>query len=100
MEIYDRPFRVLFIDALGPISPPDGEYRYLFHAECPFTRWAWVHPSAEDDARSWAVFLVEMVFFDVAGFPAVLRSDRGPAFVSKVVEAINAMLSSAEPGLY
>eukprot|EP00969_Alexandrium_andersonii_P094190 4161881-Alexandrium_andersonii.AAC.1 len=33
MELYDRPFRVIFVDALGPTHPPDGEFHYLFHAE-------------------------------------------------------------------
>ena len=45
-----------------------------------------------DDEETWARFLVENVFFDVAGFPVVLRSDRGPAFVSKVVREVNNLL--------
>ena len=32
---------------------------------------------------------MEEVFFDLAGFPAVLRSDRGKAFLSEVVRAVN-----------
>ena len=92
MELHDRPFKVLFIDAIGSIRPADDGNSYLFHAECPFTRWAWVHPSPKDDEEHWAKFLVEHVFFDVCGFPAVLRSDRGGAFTSKVVEAVNKLL--------
>jgi len=95
-ELHDRPFRVLFIDAVGPISPPDGEFRYLFHAECLFTWWCWVRPSPADSEEAWAKFLVEEVFFDVCGFLAVLRSDRGSAFTGSVIRAVNELLGIAQ----
>ena len=91
-ELHDRPFKVLFIDAIGPISPADDGHSYLYHAECPFTRFAWVHPGRTDGAEEWAKFLVEHVFFDLCGFPAILRSDRGAAFTSSVVQAVNELL--------
>jgi len=46
------------------------------------------HNSAED----WAQFLVEGVFLDLAGFPTVLRSDRGKEFTNQVVAAVNKRL--------
>jgi ABC-type transporter Mla subunit MlaD len=46
----------------------------------------------EDSAEHWARFLAERLFFDVCGFPTVLRSDRGPAFVSATIKALNEML--------
>ena len=92
MELHDRPFRVLFTDAIGPIHPKDGEFEYLFHAEDPFSRWCWVAPAKSDSAEEWAAFLVEQVFFDICGFPAVLRTDRGAAYTSSLVAAVNAML--------
>eukprot|EP00969_Alexandrium_andersonii_P112413 4966721-Alexandrium_andersonii.AAC.1 len=48
---------MIFVDALGPIHPPDGEHRYLFHAECPFTRFAWIEASPTDDDEEWAEVL-------------------------------------------
>ena len=92
MELHNRPFRVIFIDTVGPISPPDGEYAYIAHAECPFTRWCWMHPLKANTDVEWARFLVENVFFDVCGFPSVLRSDRGPEFTGQVVHAVNKLL--------
>ena len=77
MELHDRPFRVLFIDTLGPITPTDEDNRVIMHAECPFTRYAWVKAAPADTDDAWARFLVEDIFFDVCGFPGVLRSDRG-----------------------
>jgi hypothetical protein len=94
-ELHEKPFRVIFIDAMGPIRP-EGESGecYIFHAECPFSRWAWLHASKSDSESDWAVFLVESVFFDLAGFPVVLRSDRGAAFTGSVVKAINQLLGN------
>ena len=89
MELYERPFKILFVDTMGPISPPDGEYRDIAHAECPFSRFCWIHPMKEATGDEWARFLVEDVFLDVAGFPVVLRSDRGTEFVNEIVEAVN-----------
>jgi hypothetical protein len=93
MELFDRPFKVLFIDALGPIQPagPLDEV-YILHAECPFTHWLWLKAVTHDNEDSWSKFLVEDVFFDTCGFPQVLRSDRGPAFVNKTIAAVNALL--------
>jgi len=93
MELFDRPFKVVFIDALGPIQPCGANDEvYILHAECPFTHFIWLKASPKDDEEHWARFLVEDVFFDVAGFPAVLRSDRGPAFVNKTIAAVNSLL--------
>ena len=92
MELHDRPFRVIFIDALGPISPRREEAEFIFHAEDPFSRWVWLHCSPADTAEEWARFLVEDVFFDLCGFPAVLRSDRGSAFTSQVIASVNQLL--------
>ena len=92
MELYERPFRILFMDTIGPINPPDGRFSFLAHVECPFSRYCWVKPFEKNDARTWAKFLVEEVFFDVAGFPTVLRSDRGHEFTASVITEINQML--------
>ena len=46
----------------------------------------------ENNAETWAKFLVEDVFLDICGFPAVLRSDRGPEFVNEIIAAINQRL--------
>ena len=47
---------------------------------------------ANNTAEEWARFLVEDVILDVAGFPAVLRSDRGPEFTNDVIEEVNKSL--------
>ena len=60
--------------------------------ECPFTRYAWVKAAPADTDDAWARFLVEDIIFDVCGFPGVLRSDRGAAFVSRLVAAVNSLL--------
>ena len=47
-ELHDRPFHILFIDTIGPIRPADGEYSYIAHAECPFSRFVWLEPLKEN----------------------------------------------------
>ena len=47
---------------------------------------------AKDAAESVGQALLEKVLIDVAMFPAVIRSDRGPTFISTVVQTINAHL--------
>ena len=76
-RLADRPFRLLQADTIGPIEPPDNGYKYLAHVEDLFSRWCWVHPMKTASAKEWATFLVEYVYFDVAGFPAALKTDRG-----------------------
>jgi hypothetical protein len=39
-----------------------------------------------------ATQLVEHVYFDIAGFPAVLRSDRGKSFTAAIVQQVNQLL--------
>ena len=77
---------------MGPISPADGEFRYIAHAECPFSRYVWLCPMRENTEQEWAEFLVMHVYFDLCGFPTVLRSDRGTEFTGAIVKAINALL--------
>ena len=90
--LHQRPFRVLFMDTVGPNKPTSDGFSYLGHVECPFSRYCWIKPMVTNDADEWAKFLVEDVFFDVAGFPAVLRSDRGPEFTNLVIDAVNKQL--------
>ena len=91
-ELHDRPFRVIFVDCVGPIKPTDRGFAYLVHASCPFSGYTWIKPLLTDDATSVARFLVEDVFFDIAGFPMVLRSDRGKEFTANVVRQVNELL--------
>ena len=58
----------------------------------PFSGWAWVQAAAANDAEPWAKFLVGSAFVDIAGFPAVLRSDQGQEFWHEVVKACVEML--------
>ena len=92
MELHGKFSPGLVMVAMGPTQPASEGNAYIFHAECPFSRWCSVTASKKDNAEKWARFLVEEVFFDVAGFPAVVRSDRGPAFISEVVRSVNVYL--------
>ena len=75
-----RPFKTIFIDTMGPYRAASDGNQYIFHAECPFTHFAWLKASPEDTEQAWAKLLLDDVFLDVCGFPVFLRSDRGAAF--------------------
>ena len=62
MELYGRPVKVLFIDAIGPISPMVDGKSYICHAECPVSRYALLKASETDTENEWAKFLIEGVF--------------------------------------
>ena len=84
--------RITWTAISGPFHgrrPPSDGNEIIFHVECPFSRWPWIKAVPADTADEWAKFIVEEVFFDLAGFPVVLRSDRGKAFLSEVVRAVN-----------
>ena len=34
-QLFDRPFRTLFMDSLGPIKPASDKNEYTFHVTCP-----------------------------------------------------------------
>jgi hypothetical protein len=91
-ELYDRPFRVIFLDSMGPISPASDGNSYILHAVCPWSKFAFLKAVPEDTAEQWAKFLVEEVYLNLAGFPAVLRTDRGKAPLGEVVAAVNRWL--------
>ena len=59
---------------------------------CSFSRFCWLIPLKEKTAPEVAKGLLRDVFLDLAGFPAVLRSDNASEFVSEVVAIMNAEL--------
>ena len=92
--LYSRPFRVIVVDTVGPIKPAVGpqKLKYIFHASCPFTNYAWFRAAPDNTPESAARFLVEDVFFDLAGFPAVLRSDGGGEYLNETVKEVTDLL--------
>ena len=56
-----------------------------------FSYWLWAIPVDNNNARETAKALLLHVYCDLAGWPAVLRSDRGE-FTFDVVRELNEML--------
>ena len=48
-ELHGKLFRVLFMDAMALIQPPSEGNEYIFHMECPFSRWCWIKASLKDN---------------------------------------------------
>ena len=79
-ELYERPTKVLLSDAIGPNDPAPGGVRFIIQCECPFSRFAWLKAGTAGSEDVWAKLLIEDVFFGLAGFPVIVRPDRGAAF--------------------
>ena len=53
-RLYLRPFRVLVIDTVGPITPAVWGFEYIFHVSCPFSGFLWFQAVAKNDGATWA----------------------------------------------
>ena len=50
-QLYLRPFRVLIIDTIGPITPAVRAFEFILHASCPFFRLPMV-PGGSEERRA------------------------------------------------
>ena len=100
-EVYSRPFRVVQIDTVSCLPAnkrlPVHGYKYILSAICCFSRFVWLIPLASDSGEDVGRALLEKVLIDLAMFPTVIRSDRGPCFVGSVVQCINSCLLYTSP---
>ena len=79
---------------MGPFDPAtERGNKYIYQAVCPFSDWTWLQATPDNDAETAAHFLLTRVFFDLAGFPAILYTDRGPEYTGLVVQALNKLLN-------
>ena len=93
------PFDVIYVDFVGPISPPTF-YRgrkcsYIATAIAALPRWPWFTPTPNATAETFTEFLTQGVTFDIlAGAPLAFRSDRGPHFIAEMTQELGRSLGS------
>ena len=92
-ELFSRPFRVIQYDTITCKARVDGGSNYVLTVIDCFSRWVWLIPIVERNAKTVAGSLMVKVFLGLAGFPVVLRSDNAKEFVSEVAEELNKLLS-------
>ena len=84
---YDGPFRFLVIDFVGPMNPTSGQnFRYMFTCACAWSGWYWAVPCERCDSETAATCLFYRVICDIAGYPAMIGSDRDRAFTEGVIK--------------
>jgi hypothetical protein len=76
------------MDFLGPLTQTYRGKKYLFVLADYYTKWVEAYPLPDQKARTVAQVLVDEVFCRL-GVPAVLHSDQGRNFESKVIQEVN-----------
>lgn len=84
LPIPSYPFEIVAVDFAGPITPAIDGFKYLLVFMDYFTKWAIVVPTKNQDAETVAKALLDQVICKY-GAPAQLLSDRGQAFLSKMM---------------
>jgi transposase InsO family protein len=87
LPIPKHPFEALGIDVLGPLPKTLRGNLYILVVTEYFTRWPMAFAMKNQKASTIATLLVEQVFCQ-HGFPSTLLSDRGPNFMSELMEAV------------
>lgn len=90
--IPDFPFRVFYLDHVGPFKTTKRGNKYLLTAVCGLTGFGFIIPCKTKELKEVAELLIKKVFL-VVGFPEILRSDRGftGAELSKLRAPIGAL---------
>ena len=83
----DRPFNVIHVDHKGPL-PRSGRFTNILVVTCALTRFTLYIPVESTTADDTVRHLMARVFC-VFGFPLVIRSDNGPAFVNGLQTAMS-----------
>jgi len=87
----DVPFKVLAIDAVGPLPESIDGFKYLLVLECIFTRWVEIIPTKTLEAMECAECLLHAGY--LRNFlPVYLRSDNGTQFVNRIIESLNSLM--------
>jgi hypothetical protein len=84
--IIERPFKMVGIDIVGPLTPSFGD-RYIIVATDYFTKWAQKKATPTFDAVETARFFLEQIYCR-HGAPEILLSDCGRKFLSALVNEI------------
>ncbi len=86
-DLASRPWQRLSIDHNGPHPTTQKGNKYILNGVCTFSHYAFAHATKTTNAMETADYLYHL--FMTHGFPETISSDRGSAFIDKIVQAIN-----------
>lgn len=83
----ERPWRMVGIDTVGPLTKSEDGFKYILVATDYFTKWAVTRPVVENTASEAAKFFIEDLFCRFGAIEIIL-SDRGKNFLSRMMEEV------------
>ena len=96
-ERYTAPFRVLQMDLIGEIVPQTAEgYNFVLTVVDCFTTWLWLVPLVGKSSAAVAEAFFLHIVLDLAGFPVILRSDRGSDFTGELMQELNRLMGTTQ----
>jgi len=91
IEVPTLPFRMLGLDAMGPLPMTFKRNRFVLVFMDYFTKYCEVYPVRSIEANVVAEKLIDVI--SRHGFPRVLLTDQGTNFTGKVLRDVNRLLS-------
>ena len=86
----EEPFEKILIDCVGPLPKSKSGHQYLLTIMCASTRFPAAFPLRNITAKSVCDALIN--FFTNFGLPAVIQSDQGSNFMSKLFKQLTSVL--------
>lgn len=78
----------IFLDYLGPISPPSNCYNYVFMANCDLTKFLIAIPTRSSDAETTAKCIINKIILKY-NFPELITTDNASYFTGKTLKELN-----------
>lgn len=84
----EKAFDHVFIDYMGPVTPSEEGYKYIFVATCDLTKFSVAIPTMDHTAATTASVLLEHIILKY-GFPSVISHDQGSEFINEIFKKLN-----------
>lgn len=84
----EKAFDHVYIDYMGPVTPSEEGYKYIFVATCDLTKFSVAIPTMDHTAATTAGVFLEHIILKY-GFPSMVSHDQGTEFMNEIFEKLN-----------